>query len=106
MGIFTRNFKNRDGSWNIIRILLLTGIIAYFILVRILEIDLGRWDINKMQMNIYVPWGFIAIFISLYIFREYNRVKKAKRDQRREDMNERRQELLDNLFKSKKKDEE
>ena len=54
-------------------------------------------------MNLYVPWGFIAIFISLYIFREYNRVKKARQEERREEINQRRQELLDNVIKAKKK---
>jgi hypothetical protein len=53
-------------------------------------------------MTVYVPWGIIAIFISFYIFREYNRVHKAKRDERREYTNARRQELLDNVLKKKK----
>jgi len=74
----------------------------YFILVAIFERSLPN-DSNRLQVNIYVPWGFIAIFISLYIFREYNRVKKAKKDERREYMNQRRQQLLDELFKAKKK---
>jgi len=54
-------------------------------------------------MTIYVPWGLIAIFISFYLFREFNRVKKAKRENRREYMNERRKELLDNVLKKNKK---
>jgi hypothetical protein len=58
------------------------------------------------EMKIYVPWGFIAIFISFYIFREYNRVRRAKRDERREYLNERRQQLIDNVVKAKKRDEE
>jgi hypothetical protein len=58
---------------------------------------------SQYRINIVVPWGLIAIFISLYIFREYNRVTKAKRDNRREYMNERRQELLDNVTKKNKK---
>jgi len=44
----------------------------------------------------------IALFISFYVFYEYNRVKKAKREYRREYMNERRQELLDKVLKKKK----
>ena len=53
-------------------------------------------------MTIYVPWGLIAIFISFYLFREFNRVKKAKRQNRRERLNERRQQLLDNVLKKTK----
>ena len=55
-------------------------------------------------MKFYVPWGFILIFISFYIFREYNRVKKAKREERREVLNARRQELMDKVIKAAKKD--
>ena len=58
---------------------------------------------SQYRVNIIVPWGRIAIFISLYIFREYNRVTKAKRENRREYLNERRQELLDNVVKKNKK---
>ncbi len=53
-------------------------------------------------MTIYVPWGIILIFISFFIFREYNRVSKAKRNERREAINERRQELLNNVLKKNK----
>ena len=53
-------------------------------------------------MTVYIPWGIIAIFISFYIFREYNRVSKAKRDERREAINERRQELINNVLKKNK----
>jgi hypothetical protein len=55
-------------------------------------------------MTIYVPVGFIAIFISLYLFYEYNRVKRAKYDKRLEDRKNRQQVLLDNIFRSRKKD--
>ena len=54
-------------------------------------------------MNIYLPWGAMLIIISLYLFREYNRVRRAKQEDRRERLNERRQELLDNLLAAKKK---
>ncbi len=53
-------------------------------------------------MTIYIPWGFIAICISLYIFYEYNRVQKAKRKERRKELNERRKEFLNEVVKSKK----
>ena len=55
------------------------------------------------RINIVVPWGLIAIFISLYLFREYHRVRRAKREDRREYMNQHRQELLNNIFKKNKK---
>lgn len=48
---------------------------------------------------------YIAVFAalaSIYLFTEYNRVQKAKRDERRDQINERRKELLDNVLKSKK----
>lgn len=53
-------------------------------------------------MTIYLPIGVIIVFISLYLFRENNRVRKAKREERRDYINERRQELLDNVIKLKK----
>lgn len=52
-------------------------------------------------MTIFVPGVAVGAFISLYIFRESNRVKRAKREERREYLNERRQELLDNVIKTK-----
>jgi hypothetical protein len=54
-------------------------------------------------MTFNVPVGFIAIFISLYLFYEYNRVRRAKYDERREDRNARQQELLDNIWRARKK---
>jgi len=53
-------------------------------------------------MRIYVPWGFIAIFIAFYLFREYNRVSRAKRDERRESLDNVRQQYLQGLINSKK----
>ncbi|MES1161327.1 MAG: hypothetical protein ABUM51_11250 [Bacteroidota bacterium] len=57
-----------------------------------------------MNITIYVPVGFIMVFMSLYIFREYNRVKRAKRDERRESLDATRQEYLDRLIKSRNKE--
>ena len=54
---------------------------------------------GSVTNNIFIPVGFIAIFVSFYLFREYNRVQRAKRDERREHLNERRQELLDKVIK-------
>jgi len=61
---------------------------------------------SPFRINIIVPWGLIAVFISLYIFNESNRMKRAKREERREYMQERRQELLDNVVKGKNKNSE
>ena len=43
--------------------------------------------------------------MSLYLFRQYNRARKEKRENRREYMNERRQEILDDIFKKNKEAE-
>jgi hypothetical protein len=53
-------------------------------------------------VHFVVPWGLIAIFISLYLFKENNRIKRAKYENRREYMNRHRQELLDNVLKKNK----
>lgn len=82
----------------ILGIFILALIVLIGHLVRVYNAGSGRG-----QVNIVVPWGLIAIFISLYLFKEHNRVRKAKRENRREYMNERRQELLDNLLKKNKK---
>jgi len=100
------NFRNSDGKRDKLKFILAIGVIIYFVLIAIFEKELNSSFSNNFQMNIYLPWGFIAIFISFYIFREFNRVKKAKRDERRDELNERRQELLDKVLKSgKKKDD-
>ena len=54
-------------------------------------------------MTIYVPWGLIAIFIAFYIFREHNRIRRLKREERSENIRERKQALIDQLTKSKAK---
>jgi hypothetical protein len=84
------------------RIVLGIFIIPLIILVAVFS-RLTNSGSDRNQLNIVVPWGLIAIFISLYLFKEYNRVKKAKRETRREYMNQRRQELLDNVLKKNKK---
>ena len=77
----------------IFALIVLTGIYA-----RVSNSGLGIGQINLM-----VPWGMIATFISLYLFKEYNRVRKAKHENRREYMNKHRQELLGNIFSKNKK---
>lgn len=80
----------------IIGILILVLIVLMAVFVRFFNYGSG-------QISLVVPWGLIAIFISLYLFEEYNRVKKAKRKNRREYMNQHRQELLDGVLKKNKK---
>jgi hypothetical protein len=57
---------------------------------------------KQTQIKVFVPYGLIAVFISFYTFRNYNRVKREKRENRSEYMNERRQELLNDIFKKNK----
>ena len=99
------SFMKNVSPQNVLRILIAGGVIFYFVLIAIFERYYVSEYSNRIQMNLYIPWGFIAIFISFYIFREYNRVKKARQEERREEINQRRQELLDNVIKAKKKPE-
>ncbi len=85
------------------KFILAIGIIALIILTGVL-VDRFKNPGNG-GFTIYIPYGLVAAFISFYLFREFNRAKKTKRDERREEINERRQELLDNLLKAKKKEE-
>ena len=55
-------------------------------------------------MTIIVPGALFAAGISIYLFYEYNRVKEAKQEDRREGLHERRQEYLDQLIAAKKKE--
>ena len=84
---------------------LIPGIfILALILVIAKFVRLSNSGMVSGQLIIVVPWGLIAIlFISLYLFREYNRARKAKRANRREYMNEHRQELLNNILKKNKR---
>lgn len=85
-------------SMNILTIVLVAALfLCYAIYAR-----LNRPQSDHFQIHIVVPWGLMAIFISFYLFREFNRVKKAKREERREYLNQRRQELLDNVLKKNK----
>lgn len=82
---------------------LLFGIVVLIILVGIFVRTSDR-NVSGHGVRIYIPWGFIGIYISFYIFKEYHRSKRAKREERREYLNQRRQELLHNVTKSKKKE--
>jgi len=84
------------------RVFLAAFVIILFVLVAIfLRSNHSRPD--QYRVHIFVPWGMVAIFISFYLFSEFNRVRRAKRENRREYMNERRQEILDNVLKKNKK---
>jgi hypothetical protein len=85
----------------VVRIILIVFISALIILTA-KYVRLSNSGLGPGRINLVVPWGMIAIFISLYLFREYNRVRKAKRENRREYMNKHRQELLDNILKKNK----
>ncbi|HTQ27496.1 MAG TPA: hypothetical protein VMI35_05175 [Puia sp.] len=54
------------------------------------------------QGGAILTWGLIAVSISLYIFYEYNRVKKAKREERRKYLDEHRQKLIENAVRKNK----
>ena len=78
--------------------------ILILLLIILLSIFLKSHDIGTSPpgIKIFVPWGLVAIFISFYLFRQYNRVKKAKREERRRYLNEHRQELLNKVLKKNK----
>jgi hypothetical protein len=54
-------------------------------------------------MTVYLPWGLIAIFIAFYIFYDHNHRSRLKREERRDELKVRRQELVNQLIKSKSK---
>ena len=95
-------FKKKEQNWKKFKFLMGVGIVIYFVLIRVFN-DLSGSYSNQSQINIYVPWGFISIFISFYIFREYDILKKAKRIQRMENLNIHRERLFSNWFKAMKK---
>ena len=54
-------------------------------------------------MTIILPGAMFAAGISLYYFYEFNRAKEAKLDERRESLNDRRQEFLQQTIEAKRK---
>jgi len=54
-------------------------------------------------MTIIVPGGMFAAGISIYLFYEFNRVKQAKQEERRESLKDRRNQYLHQLIESRKK---
>jgi hypothetical protein len=57
------------------------------------------------EMTIIVPGALFAAGISIYLFYEFNRVKEAKRDQRRESLNDKRQQYIHQLIQANKKEQ-
>ncbi len=53
-------------------------------------------------MKIYIPLGFIMIFISLYYFYELNRLRRAKKEQRKSTISRRRRQLMDRIPHNRK----
>ena len=49
-----------------------------------------------------IPWLLILVFFSIASFYYFNEKRKIKRDQRRESLDEKREELLETLRRSKK----
>lgn len=84
--------------------ILLFGIIIYIMLTGIL-VRITNDKSSGYGVKVYIPIWLISIFISLYYFYENNRVRKAKREERKDMLNQRRQEILDNVIKSKSKND-
>lgn|GEM_PF-3199801 len=55
-------------------------------------------------MTIIVPGAMFAAGISIYLFYEFNRVKQAKQEERRESLNDKRQQYLHQLIEGKRKE--
>ena len=91
----------RNGFKISLRVLVIILVVALLIGFIVFE-NVSNRGSTQFRVNIIVPWGLIAVFISLYLFNESNRVKKAKREERREYMNERRQQILDGVVKKNK----
>ena len=53
-------------------------------------------------MNVYIPWGLIAIFFAFYFSYSHNRRTRLRREERKEKLDNRNQELLDYLHRSNK----
>lgn len=79
-------------------ILVAALLISYIVFER-----LSNNGASTFRINIIVSWGLIAVFISFYLFNEFNRIRKAKREERKEYMNEHRQQILNGVIKSRNK---
>jgi hypothetical protein len=56
-------------------------------------------------MTLYVPGIMFGAGVSLYLFYEFNRTRQARLDERRENLQETRQEYLHRLIEAKRKAE-
>jgi cytidylate kinase len=56
-------------------------------------------------MTVYVPVGLIAMAVTVYFTYEANRQRRLKQDRRREDKQEKLEELAQVLRRRKEKDE-
>jgi hypothetical protein len=93
----TEDFRKMEERWKKFKFLMGFGIFFYFILLAVVN---RRFQdpLDSYQIRVYVPYGLILIFISFYIFRENDLLKRAKRINRIEKLNAHRNELLNNLF--------
>jgi hypothetical protein len=57
-------------------------------------------------MTVYVPVGLIAIAVTVYFTYEANRQRRLKQDRRREDKQEKLEELAQVLRRRKEKEQE
>jgi phosphotransferase system glucose/maltose/N-acetylglucosamine-specific IIC component len=57
-------------------------------------------------MQIPIPYGVIAIFISLFTFYYFNKKAQIKKQERRDKLNKKRQEFLDTIVKKAKEGNE
>ena len=96
---FNKRKRFRPSLKVVITVLVVALLIGYVIF----EITLNQGS-TPFRINFIVPWGLIAIVISFYFFGENNRIRSAKRDNRREHINQRKEELLENLRKKTKND--
>lgn len=53
-----------------------------------------------------ILWILIATFISLYVFYEINRKNRLRREEKHEELNNRRQEVLQKMLASRNKKSE
>jgi len=82
------------------RVLLFTVTFAGLVLDAVIEN--AKDAALQTTTNFIVPFGNILVFISLYLFYEYNCVRAAKQEQRREKMNQHRHALIGNFLRTRK----
>ncbi len=68
-------------------------------LVTVVSARLINHRSNHFTIDDIIPWGLIGLFIFIYLINELARVKREKRNQKQEFVNERRQLILDSVRK-------